>query len=117
MSGLDYDDWTIPFKDSSHKDEPLIEENGISQTDHIEAKEEVNAEETADAKEEASVDEEKEVDAATPPFAPLIQRPVPLPRKHHSPRLTDGNSQIFRWYVFGPSGLKDYGSATLRCKI
>ena len=25
--------------------------------------------------------------------------------------------QIFRLYVFGPSGLKDYGSATLRCKI
>ena len=32
-------------------------------------------------------------------------------------RLPDGNSQIFRLYVFGPSGLKDYGSATLRCKI
>ena len=32
-------------------------------------------------------------------------------------RLPDGYSQIFRSYVFGPSGLKDYGSATLRCKI
>ena len=31
--------------------------------------------------------------------------------------LPDGYSQIFRLYVFGPSGLKDYGSATLRCKI
>ena len=31
--------------------------------------------------------------------------------------LPDGYSQIFRSYVFGPSGLKDYGSATLRCKI
>ena len=31
--------------------------------------------------------------------------------------LPDGDSQILRSYVFGPSGLKDYGSATLRCKI
>ena len=31
--------------------------------------------------------------------------------------LPDGDSQIFRSYVSGPSGLKDYGSATLRCKI
>ena len=29
----------------------------------------------------------------------------------------DGDSQIFRSHVFGPSGLKDYGSATLRSKI
>ena len=32
-------------------------------------------------------------------------------------RLPDGDSQIFRFYVFGPSGLKDYGSAMLCCKI
>ena len=32
-------------------------------------------------------------------------------------RLPDGDSQIFRSYVFGPSGLMDYCSATLRCKI
>ena len=31
--------------------------------------------------------------------------------------LPDGYSQIFRLYVFGPFGLLDYGSATLRCKI
>ena len=31
--------------------------------------------------------------------------------------LPVGNSQILRSYVFGPSGLKDYGSAMLRCKI
>ena len=31
--------------------------------------------------------------------------------------LPNGYSQILRLYVFGPSGLKDYGSATLRCKI
>ena len=31
--------------------------------------------------------------------------------------LPDGYSQIFRLYVFGHSGLKDYGSDTLRCKI
>ena len=31
--------------------------------------------------------------------------------------LPDGYSQIFRFYLLGPSGLKDYGSATLRCKI
>ena len=31
--------------------------------------------------------------------------------------LPDGYSQIFRLYVFGPLGLKDYGSARLRCKI
>ena len=31
--------------------------------------------------------------------------------------LPDGYSQIFRSYVIGPSGFKDYGSATLRCKI
>ena len=31
--------------------------------------------------------------------------------------LPDGDSHILRLYVFGPSGLKDYGSATLRCKI
>ena len=33
------------------------------------------------------------------------------------PWLPDGYSQIFRLYVFGPSGWRDYGSATLRCKI
>ena len=31
--------------------------------------------------------------------------------------LPDGYSQIFKSYVFGPSGLKVYGSASLRCKI
>ena len=31
--------------------------------------------------------------------------------------LPDGYSQTFRLYVFGPSGLKEYGSATLRYKI
>ena len=31
--------------------------------------------------------------------------------------LPDGYSQILRMYVFGPSGLKDYGFAMLRCKI
>ena len=31
--------------------------------------------------------------------------------------LPDGYSQIFRSYVSGPSGLKDYGSAMLCCKI
>ena len=31
--------------------------------------------------------------------------------------LPDGYSQIFRSYVFGPSGFLDYGSATLCCKI
>ena len=31
--------------------------------------------------------------------------------------LPDGYSQILRSYVFGPAGFKDYGSATLRCKI
>ena len=36
---------------------------------------------------------------------------------YHHTRLPDGDSQILRSYAFGPSGLKDYGSATLRCKI
>ena len=31
--------------------------------------------------------------------------------------LPDGCSQIFRLLGFGPSGLKDFGSATLHCKI
>ena len=31
--------------------------------------------------------------------------------------LPDGYSKIFRLYVFGPSGLKDYGSAMLHCKM
>ena len=31
--------------------------------------------------------------------------------------LPDGDGQILRSYVLGPSGLKDYGSATLRRKI
>ena len=31
--------------------------------------------------------------------------------------LPDGYSQTFRLYVFGPSGLMDYGSTMLRCKI
>ena len=31
--------------------------------------------------------------------------------------LPDGYSQNFRSFVFGPLGLKDYGSAPLRCKI
>ena len=38
-------------------------------------------------------------------------------QQHQQAWLPDGYSQIFRSYVFGPSGLKDYGSATLRCKI
>ena len=54
---------------------------------------------------------------------------VRLRKKHSSPeagssgvaqntqRLPDGDSQILRLYVFGPSGLKDYGSTTLHCKI
>ena len=33
------------------------------------------------------------------------------------PVLPDGDSQIFRTYVFGPSGLSYYGSAMLRCKL
>ena len=35
----------------------------------------------------------------------------------YSSWLLGGYSQIFRLYVFGPSGLKDYGSAMLRCKM
>ena len=31
--------------------------------------------------------------------------------------LPDGYSQIFRLYMFGPSGLNDYGSATLHSKM
>ena len=31
--------------------------------------------------------------------------------------LPVGYSQILRLYVFGPAGLRDYGSAMLRCKI
>ena len=31
--------------------------------------------------------------------------------------LPDGDCQILRSYVFGPLGLKDYGSATLLCKV
>ena len=33
------------------------------------------------------------------------------------PWLPDGYGQILRLYVFGPSGLKDYGSMALDCKI
>ena len=37
------------------------------------------------------------------------------------PEENEEGSMVARWilrsYVFGPSGLKDYGSATLRCKI
>ena len=36
---------------------------------------------------------------------------------HSNPWLPDGDSRILRLYVFGHSGLKDYGSATLPCKI
>ena len=39
------------------------------------------------------------------------------PWQYHQAWLPDGDSHIFRSYVFGPSVLKDYGSATLRCKI
>ena len=38
-------------------------------------------------------------------------------RCYYQAWLPDGYSQIFRLYLFGPSGLKDYGSATLCCKI
>ena len=31
--------------------------------------------------------------------------------------LPDGYRQILKWYVFGPSGLNENDSATLRCKI
>ena len=31
--------------------------------------------------------------------------------------LPDGYGLIVRLYAFGPSGLKNYGSAILRCKI
>ena len=31
--------------------------------------------------------------------------------------LSDGFSQILKSHAFGPLGSKDYGSATLRCKI
>ena len=43
-----------------------------------------------------------------------ITHPVKTPSL---PWLLEGYSQIFRLYEFGLSGLKDYGSATLRCKI
>ena len=39
------------------------------------------------------------------------------PSKCWSSWLPDGNYQIFRLYVFGPSDLKDYVSTMLRCKI
>ena len=38
-------------------------------------------------------------------------------RKGISNRKGKHGCQIFRSYVFGPLGLKDYGSATLHCKI
>ena len=36
---------------------------------------------------------------------------------NNATRLPDGYSQIFRSYVFGPSGLWTMAPATLRCKI
>ena len=46
-----------------------------------------------------------------------LLRHVQTQRRHRQAWLPDGESQILRLYVVGPSGLKDYGSATLRCKI
>ena len=55
------------------------------------------------------------------PLTPHRQGPQQPPREplhpDVSPRLPDGDSQILRLYVFSPSGLQDYSSATLRCKI
>ena len=54
------------------------------------------------------------------PFAFIIMR---VKRDHRrgrgkeGPWLPDGNSQILRSYVFGPSGLRNYGSAMLRYKF
>ena len=45
------------------------------------------------------------VRAADPPLA------APLPEAAHRTRLPDGDSQILRLYVFGPSGLKDLDCA------
>ena len=73
-----------------------------------------------------------EYDAATSPLESSLSNPnlmsTSLPSRFFSQKvrtrdqtckawLPDGDSQMFSLYVFGPSGLKDYGSATLRCKI
>ena len=55
-------------------------------------------------------------EAADWPF-PLLNLSIRDVTEALLPRLPDGYSQIFRLQVFGPSGLKDYGSATLHCKI
>ena len=48
----------------------------------------------------------------------LLSQPITTANTNQA-WLPDGYSQILRLYVFGPlpSGLKDYGSATLRCKF
>ena len=53
----------------------------------------------------------------SPPSSLLLATAMATTQWQHETWLPDGYSQIFRLYVFGPSGLKDYGSATLRCKI
>ena len=54
-------------------------------------------------------------------FDPLAEDqkpdPPPPPPPSNQAWLPDGDSQLLRSYVFGPTGLKDYGSATLCCKI
>ena len=42
---------------------------------------------------------------------------IPRRKEEDGPWLLDGKGQIFRLYMVGPSGLKDYGSAMLRFKI
>ena len=47
----------------------------------------------------------------------MLLRTMLIEEEERAAWLPDGNSQIFRSYVFGPSGLNDYGSATLRYKF
>ena len=98
----------IPQRETSAKSEVMeVDVVGIHPTSVQETKSEVKS----DTVEPSGHDESKDTlvnESQMPKF-----KTGPIPKAW----LPDGSSQILRLYVFGPSGLRDYGSATLRCKI
>ena len=98
----------VPQRETSAKSEVMeVDVVGIHTTSDRETK----SEDKSDTVEPSGHDESKDTivnESQRPKF-----KTGPIPEAW----LPDGYSQISRLYAFGPSGLRDYGSATLRCKI
>ena len=105
-----------PLVEAEEDQAPKDEEDQVGQEeDPVEVAE--NVQDFDESSRGDAQDEERQPPEPDPERPSTSSRTFRVNSPSYQAWLPDGYSRIFRSYVFGPSGLKDYGSATLRSKI